>query len=146
MFGLWIIRDIFTVTLFVMWCMWDKNVIEKIKRCVENCNDDINKYILTNKPQSKQTLRLMNRWTQVSNPLYNASVQTRRQLLSTKFTFTPRSGSFLLSLNHWENKCMLRSSCQQKQMATCPVHDIHVHIMPMMALAYGFFFFFFFLF
>ena len=54
LFGLWIIRDIFTVALFVMWCMWDKKVIGKIKRCVENCNDDISKYILANKPQSKQ--------------------------------------------------------------------------------------------
>ena len=55
MFGLWIIRDIFTVALFVMWCMWDKKVIEKIKRCVRNCNDDVSKYILANKPQSKQS-------------------------------------------------------------------------------------------
>ena len=55
LFGLWIIRDIFTVALFVMWCMWDKKVIGKIKRCVGNCNDNVSKYILTNKPQSKQT-------------------------------------------------------------------------------------------
>lgn len=34
-------------------CMWDKKLIEKIKRCIENYNDNISKYIWTNNLLSK---------------------------------------------------------------------------------------------
>ena len=36
--------------------MWDKKIIEKMKKYIENCNDDISKYIWRNNHLSKQTL------------------------------------------------------------------------------------------
>ena len=42
--------DIFTVILFVMWCMWGKKIIEKIKNYVGNYNSDVSKYIWGNNP------------------------------------------------------------------------------------------------
>ena len=38
-----------------MWGMWDKKIIEKIKKCIKNCNGDANKYIWTNNLLSKHT-------------------------------------------------------------------------------------------
>ena len=32
-----VLFGIFTVALFVMWCMWDKNIIGNIKRWIEKC-------------------------------------------------------------------------------------------------------------
>ena len=38
-----ILFGIITVVLFVMWCMWDKKVNEKIKKYVKNCICDVSK-------------------------------------------------------------------------------------------------------
>ena len=38
-----ILFKIITVIFFMMWCMWNKNIIKKIKKCIENYNDDVSK-------------------------------------------------------------------------------------------------------
>ena len=53
-----ILFEIITVTLFVMWYMWDKKVIRKIKNCIENYNGDASKYIWPNNLLSMIILRI----------------------------------------------------------------------------------------
>ena len=40
-----ILFGIITVTLFVMWCMWDKNVIKNIKKWIEKYIYDANEIL-----------------------------------------------------------------------------------------------------
>ena len=49
-----ILFGIITIALFVMWCMWDKKVIENIKRWIGKCVYDASKILFGIMELSKQ--------------------------------------------------------------------------------------------